>query len=246
MRGNSRKKVGYLAFENFMKLPLTKFKEIAFHGWGEPLLHPNLFKMIKYAKSLGLKTSLITNGVILERKLEEIFSSGLDELAFGVYTLQGNAKVLENISRLVEEKRERRSNLKIYIDITIFSENITEIPEIVKIGNDVGVNAIILHRIFNLHDKSIEYISKEEEKKLFGKIKKIKGIKVYFPPKKHEVPCRVIKKCVYVTWDCKQSPCCFLCEMGYVFETPPEKIIDRHMEFIREMRKNEICKNCFW
>jgi len=59
MRRYLDREIGYMSFENFKKLPLNKFKEIAFHGWGEPLLHPQLFDMIRFAKSIGIKTSLI-------------------------------------------------------------------------------------------------------------------------------------------------------------------------------------------
>ena len=141
--------VGYLNFEDFKRLPLKDFKEIAFHGWGEPLLHPQLFEMISYAKSLGLKTSLITNGTLIHKNIDNIFESRLDEIAFGIYTLKGKEKVVKNLENLINEKIERGSKLKVFIDITIFSENISEIPEIVELGSDLGVDGVVLHRIFD-------------------------------------------------------------------------------------------------
>jgi len=237
--------VGYLKFEDFKILPLKDFREVAFHGWGEPLLHPQLFKMISYAKSLGLKTSLITNGTLIHKNIGNIFESGLDEVAFGIYTLEEKEKVVKNLESLINEKIMRGSKLKIFIDITIFSENINEIPEIVELGSDLGVDGVVLHRIFNLHDETIDYVSKDEESKLFKDVKKIKGVKVYIP-KKHEIPCRIVKNCVYVTWDCLQSPCCFLCEFGYFLGRAFGNVIERHMRFVKEMDKNDVCRRCFW
>ena len=237
--------IGYLDFENFKRLPLRDFREVAFHGWGEPLLHPQLFNMISYAKSLGLKTSLITNGTIVHKHIDDIFESGLNEIAFGIYTLKRKEKVIKNLENLVNEKKTRDSKLKIFIDITIFSKNINEIPEIVKLGSDLGVDGVVLHRIFNLHDDTISYIDKDEEKKLFKDVKRIKGVKVYLP-KKHEIPCRIVKNCIYVTWDCLQSPCCFLCEFRYFLGEAFGNVIERHMKFVKEMNRNEICRRCFW
>ncbi len=65
------------------KIDLTTFKktidylmnsggieEISFSG-GEPLLHPDLFKMIKYCKSYGIRTVLFTSGIKLHTKYTE-------------------------------------------------------------------------------------------------------------------------------------------------------------------------------
>ena len=115
-----------MKFGDFKRLPLKKFKEVALHGWGEPLLHPDIFKMISYAKSLGAKVSVITNGILLGNKMEQILASGLDSLAIGIYTLKGKSKILDDVKRLREEARSRGSRLEILFDVTIFLENLDE------------------------------------------------------------------------------------------------------------------------
>jgi pyruvate-formate lyase-activating enzyme len=62
-------------------------KGIRFILFGEPLLHPRLFKMITFAHRKGLLTHLTTNGVLLHRwNVDAILKSGLDSL---VISLQG-------------------------------------------------------------------------------------------------------------------------------------------------------------
>ena len=251
MRGFSGREVGYMKFEDFKRLPLNKFKEVALHGWGEPLLHPDLFKMISHVKSLGIKVSVITNGILLGDKIEQILTSGLDSLAVGIFTLNGKSKILDDVRRLREEARSRGSRLEIFFDVTILLENLDEIPEIVKAGKEVGVDGVVLHRLFNLHEKlkHIGYPSKDEEQKLFEKLRllgKEVNLKVYLPTWSHEIPCRVIRNCIYVTWDCKQSPCCFLCELGYFLGKVEEDPFKKHADFMRRMKDVEACRSCPW
>ncbi len=249
MRRHLRRPVGYMSFEDFKTLPLKEFKEICLHGWGEPLLHPDIFKFVKYVKSLGLKASLGTNGLLVDKRMDEIFESGLDEIAFGIYTLKGKSKVIENLRELVEEKKKRKAKLTIYIDITIWRDNLEEIPEIVKLGLDIGVDGIVLHRVFNIYgvDPDVHYISEEEEKQLFETVKKIGGKRVYLPIK-HFNPCRVVLHTMFVTWDFKQTPCVFLSEYylgdakGIDFKT----MLERHLKFVSKMRSHDICSKCFW
>jgi len=53
---------------------------------GEPLLHPDLIPMIRYAKQIGIPSVEInTNGVLLdEAASRELIAAGLDELVFSV------------------------------------------------------------------------------------------------------------------------------------------------------------------
>ncbi|RLG19171.1 radical SAM/SPASM domain-containing protein [Nanoarchaeota archaeon] len=247
MRNKSSREIGYLSLEDFKKLPLDKFKEVAFHGWGEPLLHPDLIKMISHASSIGLETSLITNGTLIDERSDEIFESGLDSIAFGIFTLKGKEKVIKNLKDFLEEKKERKSKVRTYVDITIFKDNFDEIKEIARKADLFGVDGIVLHRIFNLHDESIKSLSLSEEKELFREIKNLKlKTRVYFPLKK-TYPCAVARNCIYVTWDCKQSPCCFLCELGYYLGNAHEEgIFERHAKFLREAKRNEVCRRCHW
>jgi len=78
--------------KGFMKLDLYKriideicnyANDIYLHHRGEPLLHPDLFEMIKYAKQKGLLTKLHTNATLLtEERSCELLESGLDFVSF--------------------------------------------------------------------------------------------------------------------------------------------------------------------
>lgn len=61
-------------------------KSVAFSG-GEPLLRPDLLELVEYAYSLGIKSTIITNGIMITKtKAKEILNSNLKTLAI---TLNG-------------------------------------------------------------------------------------------------------------------------------------------------------------
>jgi radical SAM protein with 4Fe4S-binding SPASM domain len=58
---------------------------IYFYDWGEPFLHPDLWDMVRYASERGIKTSVITNGTLLDEKIgKSILESGLSTLSFSI------------------------------------------------------------------------------------------------------------------------------------------------------------------
>ena len=49
---------------------------IGLTAWGgEPLLHPDFDRLMRHAKQLGLRTNLITNGFLLERRMDAVMAS---------------------------------------------------------------------------------------------------------------------------------------------------------------------------
>lgn len=52
---------------------------------GEPLLHPHLPDLIRYAASSGLDTSIVTNGVLLPRVADRLIDAGLGALWISLY-----------------------------------------------------------------------------------------------------------------------------------------------------------------
>jgi cyclic pyranopterin phosphate synthase len=57
---------------------------VRFYG-GEPLLHPDLPRMIAHAASLGLQSYVTTNAILLRHKIDELYAAGLRALTIGYY-----------------------------------------------------------------------------------------------------------------------------------------------------------------
>jgi MoaA/NifB/PqqE/SkfB family radical SAM enzyme len=55
---------------------------------GEPLLHPDLPAMVRYAVGLGLSIYVTTNGILLKQKIDELYEAGLRNLTIGFYGIE--------------------------------------------------------------------------------------------------------------------------------------------------------------
>ena len=52
---------------------------------GEPLLHPELPAMVAHARARGLHVYVTTNGLLLDRRIDELVAAGLRQLTIGYY-----------------------------------------------------------------------------------------------------------------------------------------------------------------
>ena len=115
---------GYMEFNLFQKvidesILCGKRLIITINKDGEPLLHPELPRMIKYAKDkkAAYKINFYTNGILLtEEKSLELIKSGLDTIHISIdaltketYKKIKNSEKLEiveqNVKRLIELKK---------------------------------------------------------------------------------------------------------------------------------------------
>lgn len=127
---------------------------IAFEG-GEPLLRKDLAKILEYARSLPLQTSLITNGTLLESKIDEIakYING------GIYvSIDGIEKTHDEIrgvsgcfKKAINGINAASQKIPVAINTTIMAENIHEIEDLVKLAQelDVKISVAVAHDYCN-------------------------------------------------------------------------------------------------
>ncbi len=106
---------------------------------GDPTLRKreDLIAVVKYARSLELNPTLMTNGIRCSRDLlEELCAAGLSDIAFHVDLTQerpGYSTEKElNAIRLEYIERTRDLPLMVVFNTTVFIENFHEIPGLVK------------------------------------------------------------------------------------------------------------------
>ncbi len=127
---------------------------IAFEG-GEPLLRKDLGEILEYARSLPLQTSLITNGTLLESKIDEIakYING------GIYvSIDGLEKTHDEIRgvkgcfrKAIKGINAAYQKIPVAINTTIMAENIHEIEDLVKLAKelDVKITVAVAHDYYN-------------------------------------------------------------------------------------------------
>ena len=109
--------LGYMDIDLFKRLvdECVNFRpELNLHKDGEPLMHPQIGEMIKYAKDMGFFVHFATNGMLLDQKKEEIVESGLDLLTISVC----DKIPYESIEAFMEYKGTRKpiTQIKVYGD----------------------------------------------------------------------------------------------------------------------------------
>lgn len=254
MRKNLESTSGFMSFDNFRGVVDSyNFREVALHGWGEPLLNPEIFQMIRYVKDKGVRTSLTTNATLVGKNISGIIDSGLDDIAFGFYDKKILARSVDNVKELISEKEKRKSGLRTFFDITIFRDNLDEISDVIRKADEIGVDAVVLHRLFNIYkvNKGFKSLPEGDENELFDRVKAFEkelNLRIYLPGK-HTLPCRIVRNTIFVTFDGRVTPCCFLPEF-YVgdAEAGIRDIIKsrEYRDFIANMKNHEICKDCIW
>jgi MoaA/NifB/PqqE/SkfB family radical SAM enzyme len=256
MRRSWERPPSSLSLDDFKKvLGSGNFRYVGLLGWGEPLLNRQLFEMVEYAESEGVSTNLTTNGTLLRENIDGIFSSGLREIAFGIYDKELFSQSLPQIEELTREKSRRGSKRpKTYLDITIYQGNSAQILDLVRLAPELHIDAVILHRVFNVYkvDPTVKCLSDNEEEELFAEIERLARrlrLEIYLPPK-HTYPCRIVKRSIFVTADGRVTPCTYLSEfyLGSALEQGVGKVMRSkvYAEFVKNMKQHPICSKCQW
>jgi radical SAM protein with 4Fe4S-binding SPASM domain len=117
---------------------------VGLYNWGEPLLHPDLFDMVRYVSRHGVRSIISThfNVEFSERAALELVNSGLSRLivsldgatqeTYGKYRAGGSFdRVIDNLDTLIESKARLRSAApEIVIQFIVFRHNEHEIDAI--------------------------------------------------------------------------------------------------------------------
>ena len=160
---------GFLKLDHFRKL-IDEVCEyvlfLHFWGWGEPFLHKDIYDMIRYAKQRGIKVITSTNGHFFENeeKADQLIDSGLDVLIFALdgadretyekYRKKGDfERVIRGLKLLVKRKADRGTSFpRINLRMVVTKENEDQIPEMMNLAKDLGVDIFSL-KTLSRHDQ---------------------------------------------------------------------------------------------
>ena len=178
--GVLHRKGGFVSMELFKKILNESQPELAWlnlYFQGEPFLNKSLPDLISEAKKYKIYTSISTNGHFLnEENCRKIINSKLDELIISLdgissetylkYRKGGDlGKVMNGITRLIEEKNKLRSPYPlITVQFIVFIHNEHEIPELINWCKVAKIDRLSLKsaQINDFGDGSIEPSSIEK------------------------------------------------------------------------------------
>jgi radical SAM protein with 4Fe4S-binding SPASM domain len=123
-------------------------------GGGEPLMNPDVYRMIRYCRDADIYTVVSTNGTLLNRERSvQLFESGLDHLiiAFDGTTAEVYEKyrkgakfekVKSNILRFLELKKEQRPDLFVVLQMVRLPDNQHQVNDFRKMWSIPGVDEV--------------------------------------------------------------------------------------------------------
>lgn len=136
-----------LEWERFEALvgQVAHLRRAVLHGIGEPLMNPNLGRMVRRLKDRGVYVLFNTNGLLLRGdKARDLAESGLDELRVSIdggtpetYALvrgaDGFARVLRNLQAFEALRREAgAASPRVSLWVTLLRSNVRDLPELVR------------------------------------------------------------------------------------------------------------------
>lgn len=133
---------------------------------GEPFLRKDIFEVINYSTSLGIKTEVVTNGSLINNPeiAKRIIKSGLGNIAISLdgTTAQTHdyirgvngayAKALGAISYLSQEKKLANYGPQISVWTTIMKENIEELYDMISLVKNLGVECLVYHPVIAVQE----------------------------------------------------------------------------------------------
>lgn len=151
-----------MPYADFVRLldSFPEVHELHLQGLGEPLMHPDFFRMVEYAVGKGLKVSTNTNLTLLTpKRVEQCVRSGLhavhvsiDGASAAVYEkIRRGAsfqKVVRNLSRLVAARATLGSRTpELRMVSVVMRSNLHELKELVALAHRYGVTAVFVQHL---------------------------------------------------------------------------------------------------
>jgi MoaA/NifB/PqqE/SkfB family radical SAM enzyme len=151
-----------LSLDEFKSLvsQLPDLRRAVLQGIGEPLLNRDLAPMIAHLKARGVYVVFNTNAALLTRRRQvELIDSGLDELRVSldsstpetylkVRGIPAFDRVVANLGEMVRTRRSLAARSpRISIWMTGLRENLRELPDVIDLAGQLGVDEVYLQRM---------------------------------------------------------------------------------------------------
>jgi radical SAM protein with 4Fe4S-binding SPASM domain len=159
-----------MSWELFTRIvdQVPNIARVVLHGVGEPMLVKDLPRMVRYVKARGAYVLFNTNGTVLTpKKGRELCDTGLDELRVSLDAADARTfllvrgkdyfnRIVRNVRAFTEMQRKEGLSLpRVSLWLTGLKETIAQLPDFVRIADDIGVREVYLQRLVYFDDDAI-------------------------------------------------------------------------------------------
>lgn len=167
--GRPHEPLAFMPFAEFERVlgQLPALKTLHLQGMGEPLMHPDFFRMVEYANARGVQVSTNTNLTLLSaRRARLCVQSGLHELHVSIDAatpevyerIRAGARftrVRRHLETLTQARQELASAYpRVRIVMVLMRQNLTELPGIVRLAHEQGVAAVFVQYLCHDYDEA--------------------------------------------------------------------------------------------
>lgn len=143
---------------------LGKAELVHLQGWGEPLLHPEIWNMARAIREKGGRVSLTTNGVLLDgaavRRICEIgfafIAVSVAGAKAGTHDSLRRGSSLTQICNNIAGLSAARSHPDIHLVMQMMKPNIAELPELVDLAAELKADRVIVPNLDYIPDAETE------------------------------------------------------------------------------------------
>ncbi|MBD3216052.1 MAG: radical SAM protein [Candidatus Lokiarchaeota archaeon] len=259
-RGEVKRDILDLDINKFRLLmdELEKFDpKIQLWNYGEPLMHPQINKILNLINNRFSYCSISTNGQIMNQKLAQIIvNCGLTKIIFSIdgitqksyekYRKRGDfEKSITNLKKIIRAKEEYNSNIDITVQFIIFKHNIHELSKLGAFFFPMGVNEIMVKSaimMFYNEDKEMKKIARNYlDLKYRGERYKIKNGNLKY--RGSPLPfCPIIDNSFVVTSDMDFLVCCWDYKSKFVINNKNQ--LSKAKKIINSKNPPTMCRYC--
>ena len=256
-------KISLKEFQNVIDQLKGHLMYLMLYFQGEPLLNPEFFDMVSYARRNKIYTATSTNGHYLDDdNAKQLVRTGLDRLIISLdgtdqdtyeqYRRGGDIqKVLSGINNVVKWKKELRSSRPfLIIQFLVFKHNEHQIKDVKKLTKELGVRLELKTAQVYDHENDILMIPENPK---FSRYKR-GGDGKWALKKPMRNRCSRMWDGAVITWDGRVVPCCFdkdaTYQLGKLDNHPFKEIWkgkaykDFRKQIFTDRSKIDICGNC--
>ncbi|PCN50247.1 radical SAM protein [Candidatus Geothermarchaeota archaeon ex4572_27] len=242
---------------------VPEFRMLVLSG-GEPLVRPDIYEIIRYARDVGFEVTIATNGTLISREVARKLSSlditgvavSLDFVEPELHDRFRGAsgawsKAMEGMKHAVEE------GLYLQVNITLSRLNFHELPQLLRLADELGSCVVLLYQFQPFGRGALREdiaLTPAEFLSVMRTVASLQrdletlvipvGLPEYFAYLSGKTPFsgRLFRGCIagrgmfYVRWNGEAWPCVFLqLSLGNVLEKPALEIW-RENELLSRLR----------
>lgn len=244
-------------FNNILDQIKGHSEYIYFHVKGEPLLHPEIDKLLDLSHKKGFKVNITTNGTLIDKvKYKLLTKPGLRQINFSLHSIDGNGKSIskdEYMNHIISFIHEATQNTNILISLRLW--NLRESME----GKSNRHILETIERAFDLPYKIEEIAALNRGIKISERVYLNQDYEFKWPELKADNEssrgfCYGLRSQAAILADGTVVPCCLdgegIINLGNIHETSFSEIIESKRAkdiiecFSRGYAKEELCRKC--